>query len=260
MQMAFLRRFRRWLGRKTGIAIGQAGRQGAQAANPPAQPAQPPAPAPAVAPVATTLGQNAGPTGDQLRLHQQAWRQARTYHQVMASNAVVGDSEVPGETVIESIRRQGLLTKYGGTGNSRISRGYAAGSKGKVHVGRNLANRGYSYGDAMLRPVLPRTRTTVHESEDTAPPGELARDPDDRAYGFTTRQDIGPENIVFGSNAELVRQHRSGERDASTILDNLRSHYPPGQPPSDDYLLAVHQAAIDEGYISDEPGDDMEKE
>lgn len=276
VQLAPLRRFRRWLGRNTGIAIGHSGRLGRHErrnAQQPAQVAMAPAGAngqvqqamlgDADAEVSYDLGLAGQPTEEQKQLHAQVWKQARAYHQVKFPDTAVDDSETRGETVIQSIRRQGLLTRYGGTGNSAQFRdeGYMAESRGKIHMGRDLSKLDVdTYGDTMLRPVLPRERTRYHRWSLEGPPGELYRDRDHPGYGVTTRQDIPPENIIFGSNRQLLQQHQSGERSAGTILANLASHYPGPQKPSEDYLRAVHEAAIDDGYISDEAGDNLEEE
>jgi hypothetical protein len=171
-----------------------------------------------------------------------AYRKARLYH------------GTPNEYV-SSIEKEGLQTKYGGTGLNG-----APNRKNRVFLGwDSVTSEGYGKDEGLGRVFLGPDRTKAEmnsndfNSNIKAIPeerkGEMFRDPENPSAFFTER-DIGPEHVWFGDNQKLL----DNPEKAQFILGTIRQHMenPPG---SMQELIELHQEAMDKKRISMRPGD-----
>ncbi|GEM_PF-4220568 len=184
----------------------------------------------------------------------QAYHKARLYHGAPPAYR-------------SNIEEQGLLTKYGGTGQN-----HAANRNHRVFLGWDVGtSEGYGQGEGMSRVFLPPERTRVNMSTDrinrqnrdptpenpygkdgtTIPPerrGELFRDPESNSAFFTERN-IPREDISFSNNADLVNQ-TNGEHILKTIGQHMTT------PETDtETLKSLHNRAVRARAISNVAGD-----
>jgi hypothetical protein len=170
-----------------------------------------------------------------------AYRKARLYH------------GTPNEYV-PSIEKEGLQTKYGGTGLNG-----APNRKNRVFLGWDAkTSEGYGKDEGLGRVFLGPDRTKAEMNsndfntgiekipEDRK--GEMFRDPENPSAFFTER-DIGPEHVWFGDNQKLLENPK-----APFILETISQHMenPPGTM---EELIQLHQEAMDKKRISMRPGD-----
>lgn len=184
--------------------------------------------------------------------HAVAYHRARVYHGT-DRRRIEGDAES------EGIAKTGLLTSQSGTGASKLDPLYSNQSQRKIHVG---LSRGVSSGyGTVIRPVLPANRAVVnpeprlkenyvdYEEVPANQKPQLTRDPHHRGGGATTEADIPPNQIILGSNSQLLSPTSEAEQQRKEgVLRAIGSNYG-----SDDLgdLEKRHREALEEGYISD---------
>lgn len=185
----------------------------------------------------TNSTKNNGPLDDYVN----AYRKARLYH------------GTPNEHV-SSIEKEGLQTKWGGTGLNG-----APNRKNRVFLGWDAeTSEGYGKGKGLGRVFLGPDRTkaemntgNINTGVEKIPEerkGEMFRDPENPSAFFTER-DIGPEHVFFGSNQELLNDPKS-----EFILNTIAQHME-NRPGSLQELVELHQEAMDKKRISMGPGD-----
>ncbi|WP_448574195.1 eCIS core domain-containing protein [Trichothermofontia sp.] len=194
------------------------------------------------------------PRRDSLDEYVSAYNQARFYHGLNWPGALFPSDRGQG------ILAEGLDPKFGGQGAARIDREYSEQSEGKVHVARQADQARY-YGPT-LRVFLPPERTVYHANPWTkdAADHELVNDPHYRGQGATTRQLIGPENILAEGTDALLEGGNLDAEHASTILGTIGQHLhqQTGRQRRLGSLRELHRRAIDDRRISVE-GLDVEK-
>lgn len=183
-----------------------------------------------------------------------AYNSARFYHGLNWPGALFPSDRGQG------ILAEGLDPKFGGEGAARINREYSEQSEGKVHLARQ-ADKAKYYGPT-LRVFLPPERTVYHANPWTtdAADHELVNDPHYRGQGATTRQLIGPENILAEGTDALLGEGNLDPEQAQTILGTIGQHLQvqTGRQRRLGSLRDLHRRAIDERRISVE-GLDVEE-
>lgn len=193
--------------------------------------------------------------------HAVAYHQSRVYHGTndISIEGNENKANVKDEDRVPGIKKTGLQTSWSGTGASRLDPLYSNQSKGKIHVGlsRNISK---DYG-TVIRPVLEKGRSVLNPEPPLAKnyvdyepvPAEqkpqLTRDPHHRGGGATTETDISPNQVIFGTNTQLLNPTSPAEQQRKAgVLRAIGSNY--GNDDLDD-LDERHRQALEEGYISD---------
>jgi hypothetical protein len=190
----------------------------------------------------------------ELKEYQAAWQTARHYH---------------GTNAIEDIKKIGLDPEKGGTrkgaddGESK--------KEGKVFVAQQrAANLSLPYADNeqknIVRPMFGKKRgnkvkdnraNTVNDlsAKELAAledKDRLFRDPNMGGAYFTAAL-VPPEEILFGPSSDLLKSPN-----AEKILSIILEYYIDPKPTIEE-LKQIHLRSVDDGYISDEPGDKEEE-
>jgi len=194
------------------------------------------------------------PRRDSLDEYVTAYNNARFYHGLNWLGALFPSDRGQG------ILAEGLDPKFGGQGAARINREYSEQSEGKVHLARQ-ADKAEYYGPT-LRVFLPPERTVYHANPWTtdAADHELVNDPHYRGQGATTRQLIGPQNILAEGTDALLGEGNLDAEHASTILGTIGQHMQvqTGRQRRLGSLRDLHRRAIADRRISVE-GIDVEE-
>lgn len=168
-----------------------------------------------------------------------AYKKARLYH---------------GTNNREGVEKEGLLTKYGGTGLNN-----APFRENRVFLGINASTSdSYGRGENLGRVFLPPERTKANQLTDrinnrnipipSDKKGEMFKDPENPS-AFFTENDIPPQQIQFPHGEQGLKDSENFENILSTIGQHMKN------PKTVDEMKELHENAVRNRAISLLAGD-----